>query len=274
MSARRAQVDGTTVHFDHGAQYFTAKDPRFAAQIAQWEKAGVVAPWTAAKEGAWVGTPGMNAPIKAMAEEQDVQFGVRVDAIRREGKALWLVAGDDPVGHAFDAVIVAVPAEQVGPLLAEHEPQYAELAAATVSDPCWTLMVAFDAPVDHAGTLRNSGAIGWAARNSAKPGRDPSMESWVVQASPDWSREHLELDAAEVADLLLTEFASQAGDLPAAVHTIAHRWRYAQSGGAGETALWSSESSIGACGDWLVGPRVESAFISGIELAEKILADG
>jgi len=31
--------------FDHGAQYFTAKDPRFKEQVAEWEKAGSVKRW-------------------------------------------------------------------------------------------------------------------------------------------------------------------------------------------------------------------------------------
>lgn len=274
MATRRAEVNGDTLRFDHGAQFFTAKDPRFAAQIAAWETEGVVLPWPVAKENAWVGAPGMNAPIKAMAAKQNVSFGVRVEAVGRSGDG-WRLDGDGVPDTVFETLLIAVPAEQVSALAAPYVPDIAEAAEATQSDPCWTLMVAFDGMVEHSDTLRDAGAIGWAARNSAKPGRNPATECWVVQGSSDWSREHLEQEKGVVAGMLLDKFREQVGgSLPEALHSDAHRWRYAMSGGAGQTAMWNGTARIGACGDWLVGPRVESAFISGVELAERVLADG
>ena len=41
ISTRRAEPFA----FDHGAQYFTARDPRFVEQVAAWEAGGVVARW-------------------------------------------------------------------------------------------------------------------------------------------------------------------------------------------------------------------------------------
>jgi len=90
MASRRAEVGGRTLAFDHGAQYFTARDPAFRAEVAAWEAAGVVARWDAAGAEAWVGTPGMNAPIRAMAEGLDVRWGVRAEVLRRDG-AVWRV---------------------------------------------------------------------------------------------------------------------------------------------------------------------------------------
>ncbi|WP_271077516.1 NAD(P)/FAD-dependent oxidoreductase [Aurantiacibacter sp. MUD61] len=274
MATRRAEVDGELLRFDHGAQYFTARDPRFVAQVDQWESEGVVAPWPAAKEGAWVGTPGMNAPIKAMADDQDVTFGVRIEEIRREGKALWLLDENGTVGSAFDAVIIAVPAEQVAPLLYAHQREFTQLSEETVSEPNWTVMATFATRIDHGDTLHDVGAIGWAARNSAKPGRDEGTECWVIQASPEWSETHLEEEKGAVAKQLLDAFAEQVGALPEVLHSDAHRWRYARSGASGEKALWDADEKIGVCGDWLIGPRVESAFVSGVELADRIFKDG
>ncbi len=273
MSARRAEVDGETLHFDHGAQFFTAHDQRFLRQVEEWEADGVVARWPEAGSDAWVGTPAMNAPIKAMAAKADVQFGVRIEGIRAVGTG-WRLVGPDAPRDLFDAVISAVPAEQVAPLLATDAPDIAALAQATVSDPCWTLMVAFDAQPNLPDTLRTEGAIGWMARNASKPGRGPA-ECWVVQGSPAWSREYLECDKGEVAERLLGALGRKAGgELPRVRHVDAHRWRYALCGEAGEGALWDADTRIGACGDWLRGPRVENAFLSGLELAQKVLDHG
>ena len=273
MATRRAEVAGETLHFDHGAQYFTVRDERFAAQVRDWEAAGAVARWPAAGEGAWVGTPGMNAPIREMSRAQNAVFGVRIEAISRIGDG-WQLRGEGAPDTLFDTVLIAVPAEQVGALALPHCPPLAQLATNSVSDPCWTLMVAFDHPLDAPDTLRHAGAIGWAARNSAKPGRSGG-ECWVIQGSTEWSRAHLEDDAAEVIRLLLEAFANAVGaSLPPARHTAVHRWRYAMSGGAGLGAFWDAEQRLGACGDWLLGPRIENAFLSGYTLAERVLGDG
>ena len=270
MATRRMEDGGTTLHFDHGAQYFTARDPRFVEQVAHWEASGVAARWAAAGDDAWVGTPAMNAPLKAMAGELGVQFGTRIEQLVRDGEG-WQIDGEGAPDARFDAVLVAVPAEQAGPLLQPHAPAMATLADQTASDPCWTLMAGFEASLALVqDTLRQRGPIGWAARNNAKPGR-ASEECWVVQASPEWSRAHLEEDAETVAAALLAELAeANGGPLPRQLGATAHRWRFARSGTAGEEALWDAEQRIGVCGDWLIGPRVEAAYMSGLLLAEAV----
>ena len=270
MATRRMEDGGTTLHFDHGAQYFTARDPRFVEQVAHWEASGVAARWAAAGDDAWVGTPAMNAPLKAMAGELGVQFGTRIEQLVRDGEG-WQIDGEGAPDARFDAVLVAVPAEQAGPLLQPHAPAMATLADQTASDPCWTLMAGFEAPLALVqDTLRQRGPIGWAARNNAKPGR-ANEECWVVQASPEWSRAHLEDNAETVAAALLAELAeANGGPLPRQLGATAHRWRFARSGTAGEEALWDAEQRIGVCGDWLIGPRVEAAYISGLLLAEAV----
>ena len=270
MATRRMEDGGTTLHFDHGAQYFTARDPRFVEQVAHWEASGVAARWAAAGDDAWVGTPAMNAPLKAMAGELGVQFGTRIEQLVRDGEG-WQIDGEGAPDARFDAVLVAVPAEQAGPLLQPHAPAMARLADQTASDPCWTLMAGFEAPLALVqDTLRQRGPIGWAARNNAKPGR-ASEECWVVQASPEWSRAHLEDNAETVAAALLAALAeANGGPLPRQLGATAHRWRFARSGTAGEEALWDAEQRIGVCGDWLIGPRVEAAYMSGLLLAEAV----
>ena len=270
MATRRVEADGTMLRFDHGAQYFTARDPRFVEQVARWEREGVVARWDAAGEDAWVGTPAMNAPIKAMAGRHDVQFGTRIEQLLCDGDG-WQLDGDGAPDRRFDAVVVALPAEQAGPLLQPHASVMGDLADTTKSAPCWTIMAAFEQRLpSEQDTIRHHGAIGWAARNNAKPGRG-SAECWVVQASPDWSRTHLEDEATAVETALLDQLADAIGaPLPPRLAISAHRWRFARSGAAGKEALWDAQQRIGVCGDWLIGPRVEAAYLSGRILAETV----
>ena len=266
MSTRRVVTPAGEASFDHGAQYFTVRDPGFRNRVARWRTSGIVAPWPAAGDDAWVGTPGMNGPVREMAGAMDVHWSVPVGALDH-GPAGWLIEGSE-----FDAAVVAVPAEQAAPLLMPWDGTMAARAAHAASAPCWTVMAAFaDRLPIAADILRDCGIIGWAARNSAKPGRS-GLESWVVQATPAWSREHLEQEADSVIAPLLDALTRCVRDVMVPpVGAYAHRWRYARSGSAGGGPAWNPALRLGACGDWLVGPRVEAAWLSGSQLAKAAL---
>ena len=272
LSTRRLATDSGEIGFDHGAQYMTARDPAFVAQIERWVAAGHAARWPAAGDDAWVGTPAMNAPVRALAAPLDVRWHRRVDRVVRAGHD-WVFEGDGVDGGRFDAAIVAVPAEQAGPLVEAGRPDWAAQARATPSAPCWTVMAAYDRPLPIAADrLTDLGIIASAIRNSAKPGRaDP--EAWVLQASGDWSARHIEDDPAMVERALTAAFADATDvGLPSPMATSTHRWRYAKSGRLGQDALWDGGLRLGVCGDWLLGGRVEAAWLSGDRLAGRISA--
>ncbi|MEM6475099.1 MAG: FAD-dependent oxidoreductase [Pseudomonadota bacterium] len=287
MAARRAEVAGETLGFDHGAQYFTARHPDFLAQVREWEAQGVVAKWPAAGEDAWVGTPGMNAPIRAMADKVAVNWSVRaespdqgaINAVNRN----WIVEvnGGEWKFHPH-TVLLTVPAEQALDLLSGLERnmpdcpkrRLAEIPAKVRSEPCWAVMAAFAQPLNiEADCLRDAEApISWAARNSAKPQRN-GAETWVLHASPAKSREIINMPKEEAAEHLLAEFFAQTGLAPVSpIHLTAHRWLYAMPEKVGgEPAYFDSAARIGIAGDYLHSPRVEGAFLSGLALAERVL---
>ena len=271
MAVRRIDTGGGEITIDHGAPFFRAVGLPFAATVNSWVAGGHVARWPAAGRDGYVGIPAMNGPLKAMADALDVQWNVRIETMMR-GADGWTLQGEGTPGTVFDAVVVAVPAEQAGPLLSPHDPAMARAAMAVTSAPCWTAMAVFAAPVPRTQSiLRDRGALRWAIRNSDKPQR-AAQESWVLQASARWSRDHLEYPAQDVASMLLQEFAGMAqGSLPEVLALSAHRWRYSQPESAdGSLCLWNSSRGIGACGDWLSGDRVEDAWLSGNALAAAI----
>lgn len=282
MSTRRIDTPQGQATFDHGAQFCTARHAGFAAQIADWTRRGITAPWPDAGPDAHVGVPGMSALVADLAQRHDVHFGTLVKGLVRDPATggWWMVIEGDRLGP-FDAVIVATPAEQAAPLLSLHAFPMAREAAGVTSDACWTMMLAFDAPLDLPWTVHRAtdpdAAIAWAARNSAKPGRaDPrsgAPDCWVVQAGAAWSRQHLERDASDIADLLRDEFTALAGkSLPEPLVATAHRWRFARPASRSAMALWEGSLRLGACGDWLSEPTVEGAWASGRALASTILA--
>lgn len=272
MSTRRIETAQGEVSFDHGAQYFTASDPTFQAAVTKWQERGLINRWSSVGEKMWVGVPTMNAPVKYLASRHEVKWATRIEKLSYAEDHWHLITEDDPCGSLFDAAIVAVPAEQAAPLLAPWNSAFSEQAASIRSAPCWTVMLAFDRPLSATETfICDDEVIAWAARNSDKPGRGP-IESWVIQASAKWSAAHLENNPEEVCAQLCdrlfdTLSLSQLRPLSA----IAHRWRYALPESSDRQALYDKDMQLGVCGDWLSGPKVECAWLSGSALASKII---
>ncbi len=273
MATRRLKTPAGEVVFDMGAQYFTVRNPDFAEAVSRWLELGLVAPWPDAGPQAWVGAPSMTAPLKAMAAGLEVEWNSFVMGLsRHEGQ--WRVHTKTGEAGDFDAVAIALPAEQATPLLALTDPSFHRRNLLSPTSPCWTAMLTFSEPLSTSSSiLRQRGCVQWAARNSAKPGR-VGPEAWTVHASHDWSLAHLEQSAEWVADALcdalLTLTEDEGRDY---VTASAHRWRFALSTGLGLDSLWNRQIRLGVCGDWLLAPRVESAWLSGVSLARRIGAD-
>ena len=255
--------------FDHGAQYFTARGPRFRALVDDWSAAGHAAAWY---DEAIVGAPGMTAPARAMAAGLETVMGFEVKSLSRDGQG-WSVHAGEETYEGFAAVIVATPAPQTAPLLESGGLSFPELASVRYA-PCLALMLAFEGATAFQGESlrREDGPIAWIARNSTKPGRPAGQETFVVHASPDWSRTHLD----ETPEAILEKLAPFALDLigapSAPVFATAHRWRFALVEQAlGVACLWDAKAGLGACGDYCLGPRVEAAFDSGEAMAQAVL---
>ena len=300
--ATRSTAFGT---FDTGAQYFTVRDPRFARALATVP--GVCKTWSAntirvldahgqvaatdfpAAETHWVPTPGMNALVgrwaQPLLDQHSVELETRVTQLSRDAvhPHQWQLhtEGQDGAQHVFsgfDAVLLAIPAEQAR-LLLETSPQADGLARQidrVDAAPCWTLMLAFpqamQPDLSALGPQWNAARsthhrIAWLARESSKPGRG-SVERWTVQASAAWSQEHLQDDATRVQAKLLKAFAEVTGIRAEPAHIDTQRWLYAKTTAPlGKSHAWDASAGLGACGDWCLGDRVENAFVSGLELA-------
>ena len=273
--------------FDHGAQYFTIRDPKFAAEVETWHQAGVVQLWPGKlasfdsegrdsvedEHGRWVGVPGMSAIGRHLARSLEVRCGVRVDRLSRNPVgARWTAQTSGDALSGFDAVVLAMPAPAAEPLLGSS-PTLMAAAGRVMMHPCWTALVAFDdrvkAPFD--GAFVGSSPLGWIARNRSKP-RRALAETWVLQASATWSAAHLEDDRNAVGAFLLNAFADLVrAPLPRPVHLSAHRWRHAcADAGLSTGALSDHQQRVVVCGDWCLGNRVEAAFLSGAAAASEI----
>lgn len=276
--------------FDHGAQYFTTRDPRFLRQVVVWRERGLVTDWQArigvlgdgsanpetSETRRLVAVPGMNALCRSMADDVagshggTVRYGWRAAGARFEDHRWTIEAGDGEVVSA-ETMIITAPPEQARELLGDAVP-----VAMTGVDlrPCWAVMAVFDAPLlgDLDAAFVNTGPLSWVASQAARPGR-PDARAWVLHATPGWSEENLGREPDRVCERLTDAARALPGAAAVAVSFArAHRWRYSIAREPLEVgALWVPERRLVIAGDWCAGSRVEGAFLSGAAAAGRIM---
>ncbi len=296
QSTRRETLGPHTLTFDHGAQYFTVRDPEFARFLTPFREGDdpVVERWEASVVSLEAGSirarsenteryvcqPGMNGLARALAEPVPTQYSTRVHACRREGDTWVLVDEEDSELARGNALVITAPAAQALALLPDEAPLRERLRGMRYA-PCWTVMVHFPHSLeqDFGGAFVDRSPLSWIANNDTKPGRNPDGapgESWVLHGSPEWSYAHLEDTHEDVTDALLVALAEAIGhDVPAPDLVRAHRWRYAlPTVSAEEPCLWDEDWQLAIAGDGCpAGARVEGAFLSGWTAARRIRLD-
>ncbi len=274
---------------DHGAQYFTARDPAFRAEVSRWQQAGVAALWSprlvvlgdAAMHQPepglerFVGTPRMSAPGRWLADALTLKTQATIEQLHGEAAGGKRVSAEQgSIDVVLDAVLLALPAPQAASLLKTPAPALAAVAEGANMRGCWALMLRFaetlSLPFDAA--FVNVGPLRWIARDRSKPGRE-GIETWLLHASAEWSEAHIEETAEQVAAQLIAEFVKLGGVAPQA--WTAHRWRYADTAPPLTlTCAWDGHIGLGLCGDWLNCGKVEGAWLSGRALAQQVLGSG
>ena len=272
---------------DHGAQYFTARDASFLSEVQHWIHRGWVAPWPASigiyQEGSfrpstdpiqrYVGTPRMNEMLQHDLESIRIHRQLRISSMVREDKR-WTLLDDayQPVGLGFHVVLLALPAAQAGQLVHKHSTSLFQTTQSVTMTPSWAAMCTANATRDLEwdALFVNEGPLRWICHDRFKPGREGS-DTWLLHATAEWSEAHWDDEPAKVGADLQNAFLALTGITTDAPHM--HRWLYADI--ANPLMLGSvleSESGIGLCGDWLCGGKVQGAWLSGRDLANRIIS--
>lgn len=285
-ATRRIQIGESELRFDHGAQYFTARNPAFQAEVDRLVAAGAVARYPNSiigiadqtrsplpDEPRFVGKPGMNAMAKALADGLDIETSCQIRESRRDENGWALTLSSGARTGPFDTIVFAVPAEQAADLLLPIAPSFAQEAQAARTSPCWAAMLVFPSPVQvdfEAAQVGGSSLLAWAAQMKGGSGE---YSCWVLHAKTDWSSGNINQSAEWVADALTREFSALAHIEAQPLQASAHRWRYAQvQTSAGTPFAWDADLGVGVCGDWRLGPRLELAWQSGDALGSQIAA--
>ncbi len=271
---------------DHGAQYFTARDPRLQKQVDAWERAGALQVWargfhTLTEEG--LETPREGHPRYAFADGMST-FGKLLGeglTVTRSAKVVelvrtvtgWQVRLEDGATRHAKRVLLNLPAPQAlelaGGLL---RPQTRAALDAVTFAPCLALMAGFaQAAPAWRGVMVEDEAnpLSWIACDSSKR-RTPEETVLVLHGNPAFSQTFLETPEAALSPML--GVAATLG-FSEPTWTALQRWRYAKVTQPYD-APYLQDNTLFFCGDWCGGAKLEAAYLSGLEVAGAILRAG
>lgn len=270
VGGRLASRSVGDARFDHGAQYFSAKTPPFQAFVAELLAAGVVKAWTPseAAHSRYVGVGGMNAIAKYLAQSLTVRSNERAILLEQlaSGVRVHTEAGNR---YEADAVVITSPIPQTIELLERSHVALPSAVAETLGaieyEPCLALMAVLNRPSEipaPGGIKADNQAFGWIADNQQKG--ISILPSVTIHASVAFSREHLDADLNEAAQLLL---AAAEVYVPAdsVVSWQIHRWRYSLAQRRVDTTHLRFEAPypVVLAGDAFGIGNVEGAYLSG-----------
>jgi predicted NAD/FAD-dependent oxidoreductase len=270
--------------FDHGAQFFSPTDERFARWARAWWLERCLTEWEPrvthlggqrapepSEPARVVAMPGMASLVERMLVDLDVRRATEA----RDGSRWRLRSSSGEALGEFDALIVTAPAPQAAALLETSAFAFAARLRDVKMAARHALLAAFDDSLglDYEAATSSVGPLAWLARDSQKPERVATPgERWVFHTTTDWSRKHLEEAPERVAaQLLEAVFATTGAARVEPRFFVSHRWRYAEAQRPlGEDCLFDEALQLAACGDWARGGGIEAAFLSGVAAAARL----
>lgn len=295
VSGRLASRSYSKYKFDHGAQFFTAKSKDFSSFALSLMNANIIKQWNARfveinghqiiKTRNWdndfphyTGIPEMSAIglyLQNKLIDKNVFFNLNTNVSSIDKLSdKWNIKDSSGNGLGlFDWVVTAIPNEQALNIMPTHF-EYKNIMNTIKMLPCFTLMLGYRSELDlnfDAGHVKNS-IISWISVNSSKQNSNLPT-SLTVMSTNKWAEENF--DKTEVllkSDLV--EALTKILDKQVLKHDYIElkRWHYANAKKVElKRDLIDTNQKIASCGDWSVSGRVESAYLSGKLLGEKLV---
>jgi len=272
--------------FDHGAQFFTARESRFKAAVECWIEAGVAEQWYSSYPGhpnghpRYRGVPTMTAVAKYLATDIDVIRATKVLSIDDHQGHTWLVSLDNGDTVIAQKLLITSPVPQTLELLATSNiavPQDKQTRLGRIQyEACIAVMAVLDGPanIESPGAIAlDDGPIAWISDNLQKG--VSKVSAITIHGAGDFSAEHFDNDRMEVGQQLIDAAGSYLGDTKVVEYQV-HGWRYSKPRVTDDSpCLVLSENTEMAplvlAGDAFAGPRFEGAVQSGWAAAKALI---
>lgn len=275
------------INCDLGAPFIYARRFESKKILEELVKENIAAPWKQLGKTdvqAFVGIPKMSSITRHWLTKAKLITETRIhhiEQIKDEiDQSVWLLRDDKyQVVVRSKKIIITAPAPQTAMILATQADLAVLLLRASQASKAyqsqWAMWLETKSSDLNALIDLNDSPIARMIKDNYKPMRSGNdIDRWVIQANPEWTKKHLDVDKSQISQELLQAFA-QHTEQRVLKHGEPHRWflsRFEENRG-NKPFAWSPEHNIGLAGDWLFQGDAEGALLSALFLTNAIKND-
>lgn len=277
---------------DHGAQFFTVRNPEFQEFVDEWLEERVVYVWSygwsdgslkapSPEEGhpRYAAYGGMNNLAKYLAKDlNDVRLNVKIVTATRDDEG-WVFQDEDGNIFASKALIMTAPVPQSLQILNDGATALSAKDLETLEGieyfPSLTGMFLIEGRVTlplPGAVQRKNANVAWIADNKVK-GISPEATLVTVQASDQYSRNMWSAPDERIINALKTDLNLYMDEAAVVKESQLKRWRYAapESAHSERYLVADGNLSLVFAGDAFGAPSVEGAALSGVEASKAVM---
>jgi renalase len=281
-------------HADHGVCYLRPKGEPFRAWIEELVAAGVLRVWTEgihslSADGilqppsklapCYAAPEGATAVAKYLAQGLDVIGGRHITTITPIADG-WQINAEDWSIAAAQVIVAIPPAQALAISMDVIDSDCAQQLSSVRFTPSITAIAVYPssqqssaAQLPWQGIQCEHPELGWIGLDSSKQ-LAPQQPILVVQSSGAFATQNFEAsDLSKIGEQLLALAEPFAPGLYQPELLQIHRWGYAFAQNPLPAKFVSAKTAapLYFCGDWCGGDRVESAYLSGLAMADRML---
>lgn len=299
LGGRLATTTLDDIELDYGIPHFGADTKTFQIFINDLKEQDEVSKWAnefslydgtefhkvdpnVDPQPRYIGTGGNQSLAEKLSRWVDIKSEEKAGGLTyigpdRSKKRSWMINLTDISVFECDAVILATPAVEAYGIIQTAQNRTATRRIIRHIDEvrysgCISLAVTFDHDIPGwKGINCEKSAIRWIGNESSK--REGAKQAGlVIQSSGDFYRKHEQTSDKRAQQLLLEEAAEIVGRwVLEPKSAFMHRWKYFEAENPIDEyfmELEMDEAPLALIGDYLGGSSLESAFVSGYNLAE------
>lgn len=277
MTTRSLRIEGFGDAIgDRGAQFFTAREPKFIELVELMLKESIIREWIAQKTNPprYIGKQGMREITNFLARGLDVRTEQTVISLKASESG-WITETDAGLQFESDLVVLSLPIPQSLQLIQASritldKPIKTQLESIQYRS-CLTLMVLLetDSKVTGEGFELGGDIIRWIADNKQKG--ISNLPVLTIHSTDNFSKKYWQASDGKIAEEMLSVAKPFLGS-DVLMYKV-HRWRYSEPETIfpEQSLLIQKPHPLVMCGDGFVEGRIEGAYLSGLHAATLIL---
>ena len=265
ISTKEVKIGPSSSYFFHGAQFFTAKTHEFKKIITTGVNGKYIKEFGNFDPKRYRGNKTMRDFLLNLSNELHIQQKVKIIGIKPDNDNIKVLDNKIKKWVSYDGVISTLPAPQNHELLNQF-PLLQKTLKTGSYHACIALMFTFDETPLGLNTYydfyKKPGILSWMASGS-------DLNVWTAHTNEKFSNLNYHKDENFLKEKIMSSIKQFFFSSKIKFHSL-HVWRYAKVAKKCLGPQIDPKYPVAIAGDFLEGPNVEAAFISGNKAADLI----